>query len=200
MGPPRALGGGAATPESREDWPPEFRRAVDELAAASLREELVLRPVPGPRRLAPYAVAFAADLFQRDVAVANGRLVVLHDPAGPDVWQGTTRVVTHVSADLEPEMATDPVLGAVAWSWLLDALADRAADYTAAAGTVTRTMSSRFGAMDGEPEEAQVEIRASWTPTDGRLVPHLEAWGDLLCLAAGLPPPGIVALPFHRDR
>ena len=37
---------------------------------------------------------------------------------------------------------------------------------------------------------AQIEIRASWTPTDSPddLGAHVEAWGELMCTAAGLAP------------
>ena len=42
--------------------------------------------------------------------VANGRLILLHDPAGHDAWSGTLRLVTYVTADLEPELASDPML------------------------------------------------------------------------------------------
>ena len=57
--------------------------------------------------------------------VATGRLVLLHDPAGQDAWDGTLRLVTYVTAELEPELASDPLLPAVGWSWLTDALAAR---------------------------------------------------------------------------
>ena len=134
--------------------------------------------------------------------MASGRFVVLHDPAGQDGWRGDTRVVAFVSADVEAEMAADPALAQVGWSWLTDALHDRAAAHTAAGGTVTRTVSCRFGQISDAEEVSEVEIRASWTPIaepDGTLdlTGHLLAWCDLLCATAGLPPPGVVAL--HRD-
>jgi hypothetical protein len=53
--------------------------------------------------------------------------------------------------------------------------------------------------MDGEPASAEIEIRASWSPV-GSMTGHVEAWGDLLCTAAGLPPvpAGVVAIPSRR--
>jgi len=47
-----------------------------------------------------------------------------------------------------------------------------------------------------------VEIRASWTPVGEDLEPHLAAWGELLCAAAGLPPlpPGVTPLRPARPR
>jgi hypothetical protein len=47
--------------------------------------------------------------------------------------------------------------------------------------------------MADRPSSTEIEIRASWTPIprgDGSLDlgAHLRAWGELLCLCAGLPP------------
>ena len=64
--------------------------------------------------------------------VATGRLILLHDPAGHDAWDGTLRLVTYVTAELEPEIATDPLLSEVAWSWLIDALDAHDATYRGA--------------------------------------------------------------------
>lgn len=175
--------------------PPSAVAALASLQGARARSEVEFRQVSAPRRLAPFAVAYTAEVADD---LAHGRLVVLHDPDGQDGWAGPTRLVAHVSATLEADMAADPLLAPVAWSWLLDALSGRGAGHAATAGTVTRTASARFGAMTGEPDEAQVEIRASWSPLDEELGRHLEAWTDLLCLAAGLPPPGVVALPQCR--
>ena len=55
-----------------------------------------------------------------------------------------------------------------------------------------------LGRENAEPDEAsEVEVRASWTPVGDELdlVRHLGAWSDLLCATAGLPPPGVSALP-----
>lgn len=182
--------------------PPErFAAAVERLRAELGRPQragLSLHEVPAPRRLAPHAVAVAAEVERDGQEVGSGRFVVLHDPEGQEGWRGDTRVVAFVSAEVDAEMAADPALAEVGWSWLADALAERDAQHTAAGGTVTRTASARFGQI-AEPQEAsEVEVRASWTPveTDGRvdLVAHLGAFCDLLCSAAGLPPPGVTAL------
>lgn len=182
--------------------PEPFRAAVQGLRAtlqAHGRTGLALEEVPAPKRLAPYAVAVAAEVGRGDEQVASGRFVVLHDPAGQDGWRGDTRVVAFVSADVEAEMAADPALAQVGWSWLTDALRDRAAAHTAAGGTVTRTVSCRFGQIEDAAEVSEVEVRASWTPLPGGdgsldLAVHLLAWCDLLCATAGLPPPGVLAL------
>ena len=182
--------------------PAGFAAALAALSAEidrPARPGLELRTVPAPTRMAPHAVAVAADVERDGEEVASGRFVVLHDPAGQDGWQGTTRVVAFVSSEVESEMAADPALGEVGWSWLTDALADHGAEHVAAGGTVTRTVSTRFGQIC-EPEDAsEVEVRASWTAVDGPdgrpdLVAHLRAWCDLLCATAGLPPVGVTAL------
>jgi hypothetical protein len=84
----------------------------------------------------------------------------------------------------------------VGWSWLTDALAVAGARYTAAGGTVTQTSSTRFGDLAGPPSTADLEIRASWTPLQTDLGPHVEAWYALLASTAGLPPPGVTALAW----
>jgi hypothetical protein len=116
------------------------------------------------------------------------------------VWEGTTRCVAFVQAALDLEIASDPLLPGVGWSWLIDALDVAGATHCAAGGTVTRTTSERFGALSDHPAAAEVEIRASWSPLDGELGPHLVAFAELLCAAAGLPPmpPGVVPMPANR--
>ena len=197
-----------------DDGPAQFRRAVNALRTAVVRPEVVLTETPAPQRIAPYAAAVGADVVVGGEELATGRLVLLHDPAGQDAWAGTFRVVTFIRAGLEPEIAADPLLSGVGWTWLLEALEARSALYTEASGTVTRVASESFGALADRPCEAEVEIRASWTPigtnangakpsgTDlgDRVHDHLGAWCELLCTTAGLPPvpPGVIALAARR--
>ncbi len=183
--------------------PAAFRRVMDDLLTASWRPELSVEEIPAPQRIAPFSAAITADVLIGGDEVGTGRLVLLHDPAGNPAWQGTFRCVTFARADVDPEMVTDPLLGAVGWSWLIDALAAHGADYLAPSGTVTSVASESFGGMAEEPARAEVEVRASWTPELSGLhglKPHLDAWGDLLCTTAGLPPlpPGVVAMPSRR--
>jgi hypothetical protein len=181
--------------------PAGFRRAVSGLTGLELRPEVVISELPPPQRLAPYAVALHAVVVRAGDELAEGRLVVLHDPDGQAVWEGDTRCVAYLQAAIDFEIASDPMLPSVGWSWLLDALAGADADYLAAGGTVTRTTSERFGALADHPHAADVEMRASWSPV-GELGPHLVAFAELLCSAAGLPPtpPGVVAMPARRRR
>jgi hypothetical protein len=175
-----------------------FAHAVERLRSVSPRPEITMAELSPPHRLAPYAYALGAEVQTPGLAeVATGRLILLHDPAGQEGWQGQLRLVTYVTAELEPDLAADPLLPEVGWSWLTDALAAHAPGHLALAGTVTQTTSTRFGELAGPPSMADLEIRASWTPT-GDLAGHLTAWCVLLASTAGLPPPGVS--PLHGVR
>lgn len=182
----------------------EFAAALADLRAAVLRPEIKLTEVPAPSRIAPYALALTADVLETtsaEDALATGRFVLLHDPSEPEPWGGAWRAVTYARAELEPEMATDPVLGDVGWSWLIDALDGLGVEYTAEAGTVTRVVSESYAGLADRPASVEMEIRASWTPLDpAHIGAHLQAWGDVLCAIGGLPPlpEGVVALPGRR--
>ncbi|WP_328718733.1 DUF3000 domain-containing protein [Streptomyces sp. NBC_00247] len=188
--------------------PPGFRSAVEALRSVRLRPELEIEATKPPQRLAPHAYALEAAVVDGDEDLADGRLVLLHDPAGHEAWQGTFRLVTLVRAELEPEMAADPLLPEVCWSWLTGALEARGLSYGSAGGTVTRAGSHYFGELGSRRPATQIEIRASWTPGEGPggvpdTAGHLTAWGDLLCQIAGLPPSGpadatVVTLPQRR--
>jgi len=187
---------------SELDAPPEaFRAAAAQLRAAPLRPELHCEEMPAPQRIAPYSAALSADVLVDGEEIGAGRLVLLHDPAGNDTWHGLFRLVAYARAEIEPEMVTDPLLSAVGWTWLSDALTHHDAAHTAASGTVTRVASESFGGMADEPASAHIEIRASWTPV-GDITPHVEAWSELLCTAAGLPPvpPGVTPMPSRRGQ
>ena len=145
-----------------------------------VRSDVRLTEVPAPTRIAPYAAALTADVIDPadpEDELATGRFVLLHDPAGPDTWAGTWRVVTFARAALEPELAGDPMLSAVGWSWLTDSLKGRALTWTAEAGTVTRVVSESFGGLADRAASVEMEIRASWTPVRGALTEHLRGVG-----------------------
>ena len=176
------------------------------MQAARLRPEVLCEEMPAPQRIAPYASALSADVTVDGVDVGTGRIILLHEPAGNEAWEGTFRCVAYARAELDLELVTDPLLGAVGWSWLTEALDAHGAAYTAASGTVTRVATESFGGMADESGTAQIEVRASWTPlaADGSLAiaAHVEAWGELLCTAVGLPPvpEGVTAIPSRRGQ
>jgi Protein of unknown function (DUF3000) len=162
--------------------------------------------VPAPKRLAPYASAIAATVERDGADVAWGRLVLLYDPDGQEGWGGVFRLVAYIRADVEPEIAADPLLGEVGWSWLSEALDAHVPGYAVPSGTVTRVITEGFGAKRDELPLTGFELRASWSPTGPGnraddndldtldLAAHISAWCDCLSAAAGLEPPGTRAL------
>jgi len=176
-------------------------------ALASARPELTFESEPPPRRLAPQAMAVAATVEPGDAEIGAGRFVLLHDPAGQEGWAGPFRVIAYLRAELEPEIAADPLIGQVGWSWLMEALAARMAGHAATSGTVTTVVTEGFGAKQDQPVVTEFEMRASWSPAgDSRdgyaLDRHVGAWADALCGACGLPPlvPGVATLPPPHSR
>lgn len=190
--------------ESRPDAASDFTAVADALRALSFRDDFVVREIPAPGSLAPEAVAFAGDVRPGDDGLdsdyGTGRFVLLHDPDEPEQWGGPWRIVCFAQAPLETEIGTDPLLAEVAWSWLVDALSARGAEFHAASGTATKTLSKGFGTLADEGDGAQIELRASWTPA-GDLSAHLDAWAELVCMLAGLPPgsEGIAVFGAHRN-
>ena len=182
---------------------PLFDAALDDLEHFAWRPELDVEQIPSPQRIAPHSAAIAADVSIDGRDAGSGRLVLLHDPAGNPAWDGTFRCVSYARADVDLEMVTDPLLAEVAWSWLTEALTTHDAAYASASGTVTAVSSRCFGGMDGEPDRAEVEVRASWTMLleDRHDFPrHLAAWQHLLCTTAGLPPLADGIVPLARKR
>lgn len=184
-----------------DESPETFRRAVASLRGAEVDPAVSLRETAAPARLAPHAFALSAEVLHGDDELASGRFIVLHDPNGQEAWDGDTRVVAFATAAVEEDIGRDPLLPEVGWAWLLDALAAHDAGYVAEGGTVTSTTSARFGAMAGEPGGCDLELRCSWTPATGELAAHLNAFCDVLCSMAGLPPavPGVARLPLRRS-
>jgi hypothetical protein len=196
------------------DEPPEFSAAVATMRAARLRPEIHCEEMPAPQRIAPFAAALSADVTVDGEEMGTGRIILLHDPLGNDAWDGEFRCVAYARAEIDVELITDPMLAGVGWTWLTDALDAHGATYHMASGTVTRVATESFGGMAEESASAQLEIRASWTPLvpfddpvrppgeDLDVAPHVEAWGELLCTAVGLPPvpDGVTVIPSRRGQ
>ncbi|PZU46249.1 MAG: DUF3000 domain-containing protein [Microbacterium sp.] len=169
----------------------------------SFRPDFSVREIAAPSSLAPFAFAIAGDVRPDadgvDSEYGTGRLILLHDPSMPDAWNGPWRIVCFAQAPLETEIGTDPLLADVAWSWLIDALATRHAPFHSASGTATKTLSKGFGGLADEGDGAQIELRASWSPS-GDLAAHVDAWAELVCMLAGLPPgsEGVAVLGTQR--
>jgi hypothetical protein len=220
-----------------------FRSAVSDLEAGmdqqrKARREIVLDNQRPPRKLAPYAAAISAVVHEpvpggstrsagpddADTEIGWGSFVLLYDPAGQTGWAGPFRVIAYIRAELDPEIAADPLIGQVGWSWLTEALDTRTNGYRQVSGTVTRVVTEGFGVKQDQPVTTEFELRASWSPAvpaapatrpgtaqpatrqpDGPppdLDGHIAAWCDALCAACGLPPlpAGVSALRPPRSR
>jgi len=180
-----------------------FQEFKDQIAALEVRSEVLLEEVPPPSKLAPFAYAITADipLSDDDDDYATGRFVLLADPEYKEAWQGEFRAVTFVRAPIDDEMAADPLLNDVGWSWLEDALTREGVEAIALSGTVTRVASKSFGALAPQPDQSEIEIRGSWTPTEGEgLIDHARAWITLLEMVAGIAPlpEGVTSLTRRR--
>lgn len=185
------------------DAPQAFRRAVSAIESVAFRDELTVTQIDSPRGVAPHSFALAADVLlaegERESQHGTGRFILLYDAAEPESWGGPFRVVAFAQAPLESDIGLDPFLANVTWSWLTDALDSRQAQYTHASGTATRILSTGFGELADAGEGAQIELRASWSPVNGDITGQAEAWGELLCMLAGLPPQGdAVSLTARR--
>jgi hypothetical protein len=189
---------------------PAFERLVDQLRTFTPRSEVALIEVPAPQKLATFAFAFSADvsnglLAEEENEIANGRFVLLHEPGGQATWDGEFRCVTFVSADLDSVMQEDPLLPEVGWSWFLESLERNQCVFNAPSGTVTRVSSASFGKLSPRNDDAEIEIRASWTPIitePQELMKHVESWCNLISEVAGLPPvpEGISAISSARRQ
>lgn len=184
------------------ELPEVFRQAIRGIRNARIRSEVKLDELPAPKRLAPFAVALGAQVHEAvgEPELATGRFILLHDPAGSDIWHGDFRIVTFIRASLEADVGNDPMVGAIAWTWLVEALETHQLDYDHAGGTATRVLSEGFGGLATQADTIDIELRASWTPAGPDAQDHLEAWADMVCAFAGLPPvpEGVTALPRIR--
>ncbi|BAU99036.1 DUF3000 domain-containing protein [Aurantimicrobium minutum] len=177
---------------TQQNAPEEFQRAVESISSVAFREELTVRVIDSPSGVAPYSYALAADVLiaehEHESQHGTGRFILLYDPEEPESWGGSFRVVAYAQAPLEADIGLDPFLANVAWSWLVDALATRKAEYFNPSGTATRILSTGFGELEDAGDGAQIELRASWSPASSEMGDQADAWGELLCMLAGLPP------------
>jgi hypothetical protein len=186
---------------NRQPASAHFDAVAEEVMALPIRPEVEVHAGPGRTKLAPYGLTLTANVAVGEHECGDGKLLVLHDPAGQETWRGTWRVALFTSAELDQEMVGDPLLVEIGWTWVEEALGARDLAVAAFGGTVTRTASQSFGVLADRPATGELEIRASWTPVvdaphptlDERSVPriireHVAAWMDLLELMTGLEP------------
>lgn len=178
--------------EPRQDEPRRFLEARASLSSVSDDPCVLLQPLDPPRRLAPFAVAYSADvtlstLSDQEEPLGTGRFVLLHSPQRVDAWDGDFRVICFAKAALESDLGLDPFLSDVAWSWLVDSLASVQAPHRELAGTVTKTINTGYGELATHEEGMEIEVRASWTPESSDAGSHLVAWRRFLRQLSGHP-------------
>lgn len=172
-------------------YPVVFDELRSRILGYSWSDKLEVHEIPAPTRISPFSVAIEGSVAIREDELGSGRLILLHDPSGSEAWQGTSRFVAMIRADVDPSMASDTLVGRVAWSWLTDSLESHHAVYHAEAGTVTSVVSRPFGQLAADPESNHIELRASWTPTFSTaedVDSHLGSWSDLCLLSCGVSP------------
>lgn len=176
----------------KTDTTADFQLAVMSLRQASIRDGVNITEIPSPDRIAKYSVALAAnigvDAHDNRSDQGTGRFVLLNSDEVQDGWGGSYRIICFAKSPLETDIGQDELITDVCWAWLEDALKKRGAGYSSEAGTITRIISQGYGSISGHSDHAELELRASWSPTDSNFASHLEAWQDLLCMMSGLPP------------
>ncbi len=162
---------------------------LDRFKLVESRPEISLSQIPSPQGIAPEAIAIAAEV-NHETATDHGvsRLVFCRDPGMPEGWNSEFRIIGYAKSPIELDMAKDEYLSSMPWEWLKDSLTQAGAKFAHDAGTTTTVLSTGHGALLGQPQHAELEIRASWAPLDFDLTAHLEGWIELLALISGLPP------------
>lgn len=166
--------------------PHDFVNALLSIRDANLPDGLLVKEVPAPGRLAPYAAAInlTTEAEQGDHPLAHSTFVLLYDPEQTDNWGGDLRLVGHVRTQIDQEMSADPVLVDMTWADFLTSLDEAGAHYESPLGTVTRELSQSFGGLELRASALNIELRCSWTP-QSQVGNHYEAWANFILLTAG---------------
>jgi hypothetical protein len=183
----------------------EFKAAVDAIRSAEVRDEIHLKQIEEPEKLATHAIAFSAHIVEELATPADagtGRFVLLWEPEMQEAWGSRFRVVCFAKSPLETNIGADELGSDIAWAWLTDALSNRHAEYGNAAGTATRIISSGYGSLASQSDHAELEVRASWSPKSFEIGQHLEAWQDLVCIMSGFAhlPQGVSSIAPRNNR
>ncbi len=170
---------------------PEFALALESLRSLTMRPEVEVTEIIAPADMAKHAVAFSCDVkaesAHEKIDLGTGRIVILWDEAPQEAWGSNFRVVIFAKSPLETDIGADEYSAGVSWAWLISALEETGARYSAEAGTATRVISVGYGSLANQKEHSEVELRASWSPIDYELAPHMNAWQNLICMMSGYP-------------
>ncbi|MFM6977464.1 MAG: DUF3000 family protein [Micrococcales bacterium] len=179
----------------------EFAAALISIKQSGIRDELVITQLAAPQDIATHAIAFSAELKSATSEVSGklgtGRFVLFWSPKPQENWTSNFRVVCFARSPLESDIGRESDGVDVTWDWLTSALNNSGAEHSALAGTTTRIISTGHGLMDTQSDHAEIEIRASWSPTGTDIGKHLEAWQNLVCVMSGYQiAPGVQNINF----
>ena len=187
--------------ELSDKAPIEFQVAARPLAQPFLRSELDTKQIEAPVGIAPFALAFAAqvpDTTETPLHRGIGRIVFVHDPDQAETWGSNMRVIAYVKSPAELDLGKEDDSANYYWELLNRALNNHSAKFTAEAGTITKMSSTGMGSIASDKPSTEIELRASWTPLDGNLEPHLAAWQDLIAAMAGFAIEGETVIPLSQ--
>ncbi len=171
-----------------DNIPSEFATAAIGLANPKLRTELDTQQIDAPEKIAPFALAFATQVPNRAETPMNrgvGRIVFIYDESQFETWGSNMRVIAYAKSPYENEMALEDDYANFCWGLLTRSLTNNEVSFSHEAGTVTKMTATGMGSLSDEKVGSEVELRASWSPTDKDLAKHFAAWQDLVAGLAG---------------
>lgn len=166
-----------------------FVSFISPLQALEVRSEFNIVQIPAPKGIAPEALAVSIEV-SHELPVDHGvsRLVFCRDDSNPEGWHGALRIIGYAKSAIELEMARDEYFEELPWQWLLESLRRVGAGMQQEAGTTTTVISTGHGNLAAQSQHAEVEIRASWSPSSGDARQHTLGWIETLALLSGLNP------------
>ena len=168
----------------------EFRLAANSISRANIRSEVIIDQIDAPTNLSRHAIAFACDVkaVEGDSSIfrGTGRFILLWDDVPQESWTNNYRIILYAKSPLETDIGFDDDSAEIAWAWLMTSLEQHGASVDVAGGTTTRVLSVGHGTLSSQSHHAELELRASWCPSNDDLAGHLEAWIDLICMMSGL--------------
>jgi hypothetical protein len=174
--------------EFEKEVPAQFASAALGLTAELKRSELETHQIPSPANIAEHALAFSThkpNPADTPNNLAAGRIVFLYDPSQFETWGSNMRVIAYGKSPLESDVVEDNDYANYWWGTLELALQQHGALFSHSAGTITKMISTGVGGLGTEPVHTEIELRASWSPTQDNLAPHFAAWQDLIADMAG---------------
>ena len=81
-------------------YPVVFDELRSRILDYSWSDRLEVHEIPAPTRISPFSVAIEGSVTIRGDELGSGRLILLHDPSGSEAWQGTSRFVAMIRADV----------------------------------------------------------------------------------------------------